>query len=313
MSLALLGRLPGMPRGVEGTLDGNWEMGGTIRALEGKGSLKLKDAAWAVGAGRVSEVGADLSWKDRSVLVEKLTWRAESGVYQCSGSVLWKEDADPQLQISAACEKAVWSAPFGMRFPLASSPEGQASEWLPVDVSGRAAWQLKGDLLDPAVTGEIRVKDINFGGVPDVRGLWREMTPSLFSNQRSENRFFRDWKLMLEVNSGDGASVTGTTGAANVELKAVGTAGKPEWAGEVRLALRGAAAGVFLEVVPLVLKFTPTEPLPELEVRAHGTVEKGAFSASSLGPLGNAVREYEAEPPLSPETVRGVFEAARGW
>jgi hypothetical protein len=77
--------------------------------------------------------------------------------------------------------------------------------------------------------------------------------------------------------------------------------------------MRAAAAGVSLEVEPLVLKFLPARAEPELEVRARGQFGATSFSASALGPLGHPVRKYEAEPALNAEKVRSVFEESKAW
>jgi len=115
------------------------------------------------------------------------------------------------------------------------------------------------------------------------------------------------------VASTDEASVVGTPGAARFDLQAGGTPAKPEWRGEVRLAFRAAAAGVPLEVEPLVLRFLPTRKEPELEVRARGKSADFTFSASALGPLGHPVRKYDSEPASHAEKVRSVFEDSSGW
>ena len=314
LNLALLGRLPGMPRAIEGSLDGDWEMKGSLKKLEGRGALQLRQAAWAVGGGRVSKVGADVAWRDHSVVASNLSWSVETGGYAGDAALSWREEPAPSVELNVACENAQWKAPFGLQFAVGDYHEGLAVPLSPLVASGRAVWKVSGPLSAPLISGEILVRDLDFGGVPDLRPLWREVDPKRVAVRGAANRFLRDCKLQLNVSSGEGASVTGTSGAASVDVKVVGTAGAPEWTGEFRLALRGAAAGSVLEVEPLVLKMVPGQVLPEIEIRAQGTIPGGgSFRVNALGPLGHPVREYQAEAPLTPETVRGVFEESMPW
>ncbi len=313
LNLSLMGRLPGMPAGLEGFLEGNWEMAGTLANLEGKGTLSLRDAAWAMGATRITGVGASIAWGDRDIRVTNLGWRFDSGLYKGEGTVSWKGDRSPQLQFSATCDQAQWRAPLGFQFPVGTYAGELAVPLSPVFFNGRAEWNVSGGLDAPLLAGKIVLRDMDFGGVPDLRLFWKTLEPKYFAMRGQEFRLMSDWKLQLEVGSAEGATVTGTTGAARVDLKATGTVGKPEWLGEVRLALRGSAAGVLLEVEPLVVKFSAKDSAPEVEIRAHGTAEQGAFRVTLLGPLGSPVREYQADAPLLPETVRGVFEEAKSW
>lgn len=314
LNLAFLGRLPGMPRAIEGTLSGEWSMKGSMKNLEGQGALQLRQAAWAVGGGRVSGVGADLRWQERSIQARNLSWSSGAGLYEGKAVLSWGEEPSPRLALEVACEKAQWKAPLGLHFAVGEYQEGLAVPLSPLILSGRAVWKVSGPVSEPLISGEILIKDFDFSGVPDMRPLWREMDPKRVSLSGSENRFLKDCKLQLKILSGEGATVTGTTGAASVDLKVTGTAGAPEWLGEVRLALRGAAAGAVLELEPVVLKWAPGQMVPELEIRGHGTAPKGGvFQVNALGPLGHPVREYQAKSPLTPEMVRGVFEEAKAW
>lgn len=314
LNLAYLGRLPGMPRAIEGTLSGDWSMKGSLKNLEGQGALQLRQAAWLAGGGRVSGVGADLSWQEHSIQVRNLSWSSGVGLFEGKAALSWGEGAPPSVALEVACEKARWKAPLGLHFAVGAYHEGLAVPLSPVVVSGRAAWKVSGPVSEPLLSGEILVKDFDFAGVPDLRPLWREMDPKRVNLSGSESRFLKDCKLQLKITSGEGASVTGTTGAASVDLKVTGTAGAPEGLGEVRLALRGAAAGAVLELEPVVLKWVPGQMVPELEIRGHGTAPGGGvFQVNALGPLGHPVREYQAKGPLTPEVVRGVFEESKAW
>jgi hypothetical protein len=314
LNLALLGRLPGMPRALEGTLDGSWEMKGPVSNLEGRGSMQLRQASWTFDGMRLNKIGADLTWQDRSIQVRDLSWTSVTGLYEGTASVTWGEDPSPRLVLSVVCEKAQWKAPLGLHFASGPYREGLAVPLTPLIASGRVSWKLEGALSSPTVYGDILVKDFNFGGVPDLSPLWREMDLKRISIIGLGGSLLQNSKLQLKVTSGEGASVTGTTGAANVDFSVSGTAGAPEWLGEVRLAVRGSAAGSVLEVVPLVLKLAPGQAVPELEVRGHGVAPGGGdFTVNAIGPLGHPVREYQASAPLTPETVRRVFEEGKGW
>jgi hypothetical protein len=168
-------------------------------------------------------------------------------------------------------------------------------------------------LSDPLLAADAVVRSVDFQGVPDIRQLFVDADLGRVEWARSCNPLLRDWKLQLRVTSTDGASVLGTPGAARFDLYAGGTPGQPLWHGEIRLALRASAAGVPLEVEPLVLKFLPANDLPEIELRARGKSGPVTFSASALGPLGHPVRKYESEPASHAEKVRSVFEESKSW
>jgi hypothetical protein len=246
--------------------------------------------------------------------MRNLAWTSATGLYEGNAAVLFGEEPSPRIALAVVCEKAQWKAPLGLHFAAGPYQEGLAVPLSPLIATARVAWKLEGPLSAPSIIGDVLVKDFNFGGVPDLRPLWREMDLKRISVRGMESGFLRNSKIQINVSSGEGASVTGTTGAANVDFKVAGTAGAPEWLGEVRLAIRGAAAGGVLEVVPLVLKLAPGQAVPDLEVRGHGVAPGGGeYTVNALGPLGHPVREYQAEAPLSPETVRGVFEEGKGW
>ena len=62
------------------------------------------------------------------------------------------------------------------------------------------------------------------------------------------------------------------------------------------------------------IQLAPGQSVPDLEIRTQGTTPGGAgFRANAVGPLGQPVREYQADAPLTLELVRGVFEEGKGW
>ncbi len=313
LDLEFLGRLPGMPQAITGHLDGEWDMKGSLKSLAGHGLIQLRQAGWALGAGRISEITGDLAWDESTIQARNLEWTSASGRYAGDGALVWKGDSAPQIALRVACDNATWMAPEGLKFPIASHQGGSPMPLSGVSAKGRAEWIVSGPLASPLLKGEVLVKSIVFGGVPDLRLFWREAAPEPFMVRGTENAWMREWKLSLHVSGGDGATVEGTTGAAHVQIQAGGTVGSPDWQGEVRLALRGVAAGQVLDAEPLVLKLVPGQALPEVEIRAHGVLGESAFRANASGSLGHAVREYQADLPLTPETVRGVFEEGKSW
>ena len=314
MDLAVLGRLPGMPVGLAGTLEGEWELKGESKHLEGRGGLQLHRAAWGKeGVERYSEVELELGWEANALLVKRLQWRDLTGQYTGSGTLQWAGELGAVLGGSASCAAAQWAAPPGFKFAAGGFKEGLAVPLSPVQFKGTAVWKLSGPIATPLLAGDLVIQEIDFGGVPDLRPMWRAIEPKAVQLPGLRSEWLRGCKLQLQVGSGEGAAVRGTTGAARVDLKATGTAGAPEWVGEVRLAVRASAAGAVLEVAPWVVQFAPGQAAPELEIHASGTVEGLTFQAGALGHFGKTVKEYQAQAPLSSDAVRGVFEEGKSW
>ena len=314
LDLALLGRLPGTPHGLEGILDGQWQIKGTLADLSGAGKLGLRRGALRIAGGLFRSVEADLAWDARTLKASGLSWLSASGKYEGGASLEWKPGATaPTLEASVSCTEALWQGPQELRFNLEPNPQNETPQDAPVFVRGQISWKVSGLLSDPLLSAEAIVRSVDFLGIPDLRLLFMDSNLGKLGWAQSQNALLKDWKLQLRVTSTDGAAVLGTPGAARFDLHAGGTPGKPVWHGEIRLALRAAAAGAPLEIEPLVLKFLPTRAEPELEVRARGQFGATTFSASALGPLGHPVRKYEAEPSLEAEKVRSVFEDAKAW
>jgi hypothetical protein len=313
LDLSLLGRLPAMPRGTQGILNGKWQVKGTPADLSGSGSLALrKGTLGAKGAG-FGSVEADLLWDSGTLKAEKMSWRSASGNYSGAASVVWKQGAQPTLEASVSCPEAVWQGPDALRFNLEPAPDRELPKTAPVLLRGQAAWRVSGLLAAPLLSGEAVVQSVDFLGVPDLRLFFVESGLGKLRWAHSRNPVLKDWKLQLRVTSSPGASLLGTPGAASFDLHAGGTPAQPVWHGEIRLALKAAAAGVPVEVEPLVLKFLPTRDVPEVEVRARGQSRAVSFSAAALGPLGHPVRKYEAQPASEAEKVRAVFEESKNW
>ena len=314
LDLSLLGCLPGTPLGLEGIVNGQWKMKGTLGDLSGEGALTLRRGGVGVAGGHFRSVEADLAWDARKLKAEGLSWLSASGKYGGNAAFEWKPGAlAPTLEAAVSCSEAVWPGPQALRFPLKPVLPTDPLRSAPVSVRGQILWKVSGFLSDPLLSAEAVVRAVDFGGVPDLRLLFANSNLGPLGWGRSQNGVLKDWKLQLRVTSTDGASVLGTPGAARFDLHAGGTPAQPLWHGEVRLAMRAAAAGVPLEVEPLVLKFLPARAEPELEVRARGQSGAITFSASALGPLGHPVRKYEAEPAPNAEKVRSVFEDSKAW
>jgi hypothetical protein len=311
--LALLGRLPGMPRGLEGIVNGQWQTKGTPAALSGTGSLQLREGVLGFDGGSFRSVETDLAWEGASLKAKRMSWLSASGKYEGTASLDWKQGEGPLLEAVVSCSKAVWRGPEALRFALDGSANKEQPQTTPVSVLGQIAWKVSGPLSGPTISGEAAVQSVDFNGVPDLRLLFVDSDLGKLQWAHSRNALMKDWKLQLRVTSAEGASVQGTPGAVRFDLHAGGTPAHPLWHGEVRLALRAAVAGVSLEVEPLVLKFLPTREDPEIEVRARGQSGATTFSASALGPIGHPVRKYDAEPALHAEKIRSVFEELKNW
>ncbi len=314
LDLALLGRLPGTPAGMQGVLDGEWKVKGTLADLAGSGKVSLRGGAAEVAGGLFRSVEADLLLESRSLQATHLSWLSASGSYNGTASLDWKPGTPaPAIHAAVACPDAAWHGPEVIRFPLEPDAGKETPPSALVSVLGNVSWRVSGLLSDPQLAADAVVRSVDFHGVPDLRRLFVDSDLGKMGWAQSVNPLLKDWKLQLRVTSTDGASVLGTPGAARFDLHAGGTPGKPVWHGEIRLALRAAAAGVPLEVEPLVLKFLPANDTPEIEVRARGQSGSFPFSASALGPLGHPVRKYESEPASHAEKVRSVFEDSKRW
>lgn len=314
LDLSLVGRLPGAPLGMEGVVDGQWQMKGTLAALSGVGNLSLRRGTFGLSTGSFSSVEADLSWEAHVLRAKHVAWASASGNYDGTASLEWKPGAPaPAFEASVSCPQATWYAPEQLRFKLEPDEQRDTPKEATISAHGKIHWKISGLLDAPLLSAEAVVRSVNFQGVPDIRPLFKQSGLGHLEWARSKNPLIKDWKLQLRVTSTDGAAVLGTPGAARFDLHAGGTPGQPLWHGEVRLALRASAAGVPLEVEPVVLKFLPTSDQPEIEVRARGQSGSHAFNASALGPLGSPVRKYESEPAAYAEKVRAVFEESKSW
>ncbi len=314
LDLAVLGRLPGVPLGLEGILDGQWQMKGTLSDLSGAGNLSLRRGAVGLESGSFGSVEADLSWEAHALRARHVSWASASGTYDGTAALEWKPGGtSPSFEASVSCPQATWQGPPALRFSLEPDPQRDTPKDASVSIHGKVAWKVSGLLSAPLLSAEAVVRSVDFQGVPDIRPLFKRSELGALEWARSRNPFMKDWKLQLRVTSTDGAAVLGTPGAARFDLHAGGTPGRPLWHGEMRLALRASAAGVPLEVEPLVLKFLPTSEQPEVELRARGQSGTHQFNASALGPLGSPVRKYESEPPQYAEKVRSVFEESKSW
>lgn len=314
LDLALLGRLPETPDGLEGVLDGRWQVKGNLSDLSGSGNLSLRNGTIGVADGFLHSAAADFSWDSRVLRARNLSWVSASGTYTGTASLEWKPGAPaPAIEASISCPDAVWQGPEAMRFALKPEEERQTPASAVASVLGQVSWRVSGLLQDPLLSADAVVRSLNFQGVPDLRGLFADSDLGKTKWAGSRNPLLKDWRLQIRVTSTDGAAVLGTPGAARFDLHAGGTAGQPLWHGEIRLALRASAAGALLEVEPLVLKFLPATAVPEIEARVRGHSGSVTFSASALGPLGHPVRRYESNPPSQAGKVRAVFEESKAW
>ncbi len=312
LALGKVASFPGTPAGLEGALDGQWKWKGSRAGFSGQGALKIRDFACGQGENRVSSGKADLELDETGFRAQNLEWDGSAGHYIGYAHVRLKSDQEPVLDIAVSSRDAVWRRVAGLRFPLVTEEASALLRLAPVLVKGSVAWSVSGSTKMPLLKGELSVREIDFGGVPDLRAFWSRAEGARRLEWGAEDAEWADWKIEWKINGTESVKVTGTAGAAHVQLAVGGTAAKPEIQGEVRLALSGAVAGVRLDLEPLLVRFSPNVE-PELEIRAKGKFESAAFSAFATGSLGQPKYEYSAEPPLTVEKLRSVFEEGEAW
>ncbi|MEY2599656.1 MAG: hypothetical protein RLZZ142_1915, partial [Verrucomicrobiota bacterium] len=223
-----------------------------------------------------------------------------SGRYEGNAALEWKEgQPGALLQVEVGCAKAAWEGIGGLAGVRA---------W------GRSDWKLTGPTAQPTLSGEIVVSGGSWAPGTDLRWFWSDAQPRKLSLWEGPE-FLKNARLQVRVSAAEGASVGEgeAKGGMKVELQMGGLVSKPEVSGECRLRFRANAAGGGVEVDPLLLRFEAGNPEPSVEVRLKGSVEKGGFEASAVGPLGRPLRQYQAQAPLTPEAVRAVFEEGKSW
>jgi hypothetical protein len=312
LDLARLASFPGVPPGLEGKVDGSWKWKGSRESFSGEGALGVRDFAFGTGEGRLSAAKSDLTLDAMGLRAQNLEWESGGGRYIGYAHVRRKAEQELEMDVAVSSQNAVWKRVAGLRFPLVSKEESGLLRLAPVTVRGGAVWRISGPVKDPVIKGELTVREIDFGGVPDLRAFWSRAEGARRLEVGGGAEDWRGWKLDLKVNGVDSVKVSGTSGAARVQMQAVGTLATPELQGEVRLVLSGAVGGMALELEPLLLRFSPGRE-PELEIRAKGAANATAFSVSAVGPLSQPKYEYSAEAPLTVEKLRSVFEEGKAW
>ena len=116
------------------------------------------------------------------------------------------------------------------------------------------------------------------------------------------------------MGTGHPLVVTGNwlAGAVRVDLLASGKASAPDLQVEVRMALRGAVGGVFLDLEPVAVSFVRGQELT-LKIQGKGIAGPTPFSVSAKGTLIQPQFSYKASEPLSSEKLKAVFEEGREW
>jgi hypothetical protein len=243
---------------------------------------------------------------------QNLQWDSPAGHYTGYAHARLKEGQEPILDVAVSSQNAVWRRVAGLRFPLVSKEESSLLRLAPLTVRGGVLWTVSGGTKAPLLKGDVTVREIDFGGVPELSAFWSRAEGSRRLDVGAEGGEWKEWKVDVKVAGADSLKVQGTSGAARVQLQVGGTVAAPELQGEVRIALSGAVGGVALEFEPLLLRFPPGRE-PELEIRAKGRVGDASFSVGADGPLTQPKYQYAAEPPLSAEKLRGVFEEGKAW
>jgi hypothetical protein len=314
LTLSELGRLPGMPAGWKGELSGDWVSQGTLRDLKGEGALTFRGGGWPVAFGMAHDFSGKLEWRGRSLKASELGWTVGSGRYQGAGELEWKDDPKgPTLSLQVECAQARWENLGGLHFPEAFPKPGATPRALGVAAVGRSDWRVSGLLPELRLSGEVAVNGLEISAVPDLRGFWAEAPAGRRLVMEPGPIFLRNAKLQVRVSSPETTRFAGTEGTAKLDLQIGGTVAKPDLKGDIRLTVGGGVAGKALRVDPLVLRFQSGQSEPELEIRSEGKVGEAVFGASAVGPLSRPLRDYTAQPPLTSEAVRAVFEEGKGW
>jgi hypothetical protein len=312
LDLAQLGRLPGLPPTIAGGLDGQWEMNGPLNECRGFGSVRLRDAALPVKGSLITSLNADCSLEER--MFRMLNVSGNFGAPRYEGFfTLRSKDGEPNVVDAAlSSQSAVWRGVGGMRFPLLEKGESALLRLSPLEASGAIAWTLAGPVTSPLLKADVTLKHVNFGGVPDLRLFWSRAEGARRISAGLDWEWAKDCKLEIKVASAENVEVHGTTGAVNVALTASGSAAAPDLEGEVRMVLRGAVGGIFLDIEPLAITFARGQE-PSLEIEGKGMAGPTPFAVSVKGPFSQPQFSYKGTEPLSAEKLKSVFEEGKGW
>ncbi len=303
LNLEELARLPGLPRGWRGEVSGQWETQGLLSDGKGRGWLSMREGAGPLGGEPIREVGAELKWEGRHLEVGWMGWRSASGFYEGSGSGDWKEGRqEPEWSIRVGSKGSEWS---GVLAPVFGPGVG---------VVGDTEFLLSGAASDWKLQGAVRLHGLNRKGLPELRWFWAEPSGARRLPAWKSPEWLRKARLNLKLSSvGEGWVLGEGLPASRVDLQVSGTGEVPEIKGQVRLSLAGQVGGTPVVLETLELQFPGGGVEPKVEARAVGLRGAAPFRASAVGPLSKTVREYQAQGPLSPESVRSVFEEGKGW
>jgi hypothetical protein len=312
LDLAQLGRLPGLPPTIAGGLDGQWEMNGPLNECKGIGSVRLRDATLTVKGALITSLNADCSLEERMFRMLNLSGNFGAPRYEGFFTVRSKDGEPNVVDAALSSQGAVWKGVGGMRFPLLEKAESALLRLSPLEASGAIAWRLSGPVTNPLLKADVTLKHVNFGGVPDLRLFWSRAEGARRINAGLDWDWARDCKLEIKVASAENVEVHGTTGAVNVALTASGSAASPELDGEVRMVIRGAVGGIFLDIEPLAITFMRGQE-PTLEIEGKGMAGPTSFAVSVKGPFSQPQFTYKSAEPLSAEKLKSVFEEGKGW
>ncbi len=312
LDLAQLRRLPGLSPTIAGGLDGQWEMNGPLNECKGLGSLRLRDAALPVKGALITSLNADCSLEDRMFRMLNLSGNFGAPRYEGFFTVRSKDGEPNVVDAALSSKSAVWKGVGGMRFPLLEKGESSLLRLSPLEASGSIAWTLSGPVTKPLLKADVTLKNVNFGGVPDLRLFWSRAEGARRINAGLDWEWAKDCKLEIKVVSAENVEVHGTTGAVNVALTASGSAAAPDLEGEVRMVLRGAVGGIFLDIEPLAITFARGQE-PSLEIEGKGMAGPTPFAVSVKGPFSQPQFSYKGAEPLSAEKLKSVFEEGKGW
>ena len=312
LDLAALGRLPGMPASMVGKLDGKWETSGLLGDWQGAGEMRLRGASLTFKGAPVVSLNADCSLEEGLFRMLNLSGNFGGTHYEGFFTIRAKGGQPQVVDAALSSQDAVWKGVGGLRFPLLEKGDSALLRLSPLEARGSVAWTLSGPVASPLLKADIVLKQLDFGGVPDLRLLWSRAEGARRISAGIDWGWAKSCKLEMRVASVENVEVHGTTGAVRVDLLASGKASAPDLEGEVRMALRGAVGGVFVDLEPVAVSFVRGQE-PSVEIQGKGMAGPTPFSVSAKGNLMQPQFSYKASEPLSPEKLKAVFEDGKEW
>ncbi len=293
----LRGIAPGI-RFVQGTAQANVRVDGTIGTpvLSGAAELNVPAArAENITVPAIRDLGARITFRERTVTVERFSAEIGGGKATASGRVDFAKLTEPVLDLGAKADSVLIlrddnitarvNADVRVTGPLASAT-----------VAGRVGVTKSRFLKD------IDILPLNLPGKP------APAPPAAAQSSGPETLGIevpplRDWKLNLAIKTDDPFTVTGNVarGRVLVDLQVGGTGGKPLLSGYVQVEnLVATLPFSRLEIQEGNLQFTPDQPLnPVLDLRGTSQIRDRLVTVYITGRARDPKTQFTSEPPLS--------------